>query len=403
MKSNASLPQRNPAMKAFATALMILAGLAGIVCLTPEFFPKEWLGSFKFIWLLPAITLIFAAPRTFIDRRLLPVVLFPVFMGTYAFMLQAVSGRCFLGMDIYNFAVCAFLTVIGFAYTRFVGERDYRRFASQLAFCLTLLSVILALTITFRHLSHPDFTLYNSGYEFKNATAFAFTLVLAFVYSVWSQQRRALKIFYVVSFIILTVAIALLRSRASYLCLAGLICYMWAAIPHRKIKYEILAAGVILIGILLALRPTREFFLMNLIMGSRTLDNPDLFTSFRLSQMGEVTANMQGVSWIFGQGCIYLDCFPVKILLEYGALGFCAVAAFLVWTGRQVFRAFRFRRSGTALFILFWLCLLNSLLEAYPPFGPGLRCFLLWLTLGHTLAITSKSHRLIQNRTNEPI
>lgn len=390
MKSNVMLPEGNPAMKTFVTALMILAGLAGIACLTPEFVPVEWLGAFKFLWLLPAAALLFAAPRTYTDRRLLPVVLFPILMGAYAFLLQTVTGRSFLGMDIYNFAVCAFLSVIGFAYTRFVGKKDYRKFASQLAFCLMLLSVILALTITLRHLSHPDFTLYNSGYEFKNATAFAFTLVMAFAYSVWPSQTRATKTFYVVSFIILTLTIALLRSRATYLCLAALVCYIWAAIPRKKVKYEILAAGVILIGLLLALRPTREFFLINLIMGSRTLDNPDLFTSFRLSQMGEVTANMQGISWIFGQGCIYLDCFPVKILLEYGVLGFCAVAAFLVWTGRQVFRAFRFRHSGTALFILFWLCLLNSVLEAYPPFGPGLRCFLLWLTLGHTLAITSE-------------
>ena len=37
--------------------------------------------------------------------------------------------------------------------------------------------------------------------------------------------------------------------------------------------------------------------------------------------------------------------------------------------------------------------MLNSLFEAKPPFGPGIKCFLLWLMLGFSLALEERLAR----------
>lgn len=97
---------------------------------------------------------------------------------------------------------------------------------------------------------------------------------------------------------------------------------------------------------------------------------------------------MEGISenfW-FGNGNKYLDCMPVIMLYQYGFIGAMMVFSFLIHIGWHVL--FKIDRSPANLlaFLLFGCFMLNSLFEAQPPFGPGIKCFLLWVFIGFSLA-----------------
>lgn len=77
---------------------------------------------------------------------------------------------------------------------------------------------------------------------------------------------------------------------------------------------------------------------------------------------------------------------PIIMLFQYGIVGGLMIFSFLIYIGYYV--TLRIDRNSYNLiaFLLFWSFMLNSLFEAQPPFGPGVKCFLLWVFIGFALA-----------------
>ena len=98
---------------------------------------------------------------------------------------------------------------------------------------------------------------------------------------------------------------------------------------------------------------------------------------------------------MFGIGGGYVDSFPFEILINYGIIGFITMAIFIVKLSRMVLRFNKNNRICLTANILWVVFLLNSLFEAYPPFGPGIKCSLLWMTIGFSIAEIEKAKKQI--------
>ena len=88
-----------------------------------------------------------------------------------------------------------------------------------------------------------------------------------------------------------------------------------------------------------------------------------------------------------GIGNKYFDCFPVIILTQYGMLGASIIFTFI---GRVIKDCFcvldKSNKLDLCAFLLMVTYLLDSLFEAQPPFGPGVKCFPLWMIWGIMLS-----------------
>ena len=100
--------------------------------------------------------------------------------------------------------------------------------------------------------------------------------------------------------------------------------------------------------------------------------------------------------WV-GSGDYYVDCMPLNILTQYGICGLSIIFLFLYYMFHKLKRAKQEDYIATMTYILFFAFFINSLLEARPPFGPGVRSFTLWMMFGFSLA------QLLERETADPV
>lgn len=97
---------------------------------------------------------------------------------------------------------------------------------------------------------------------------------------------------------------------------------------------------------------------------------------------------------IIGVGKHYVDCSYLMILAESGVLGFLLVE--WIWV-KKIVMCFRYHgehRRSAFLFMMTVFYLVESLLEGYPPFGPGVSSFMFWLTSSVFLNWSAEKERL---------
>ena len=81
------------------------------------------------------------------------------------------------------------------------------------------------------------------------------------------------------------------------------------------------------------------------------------------------------------------------MMLQFGFIGFVIVITYIGILFRKIVKLDLQNNIHLATFLIFVAMVLNSLFEAWPPFGPGVKCFMLWMMLGFSLALESKPNR----------
>ena len=366
---------------------ILLACIASLLCITPEIVPYSMLGYLKYSWILPLLILLTDSPRDFIDSRLKPIYVFTGIMVIYAVVMQIFSQKQYIGMNIYDFVISTAVVAISFVYLK---NEDKAIFFRGLCVSLTAISLILALLLVVRHLMSSDLLGYSSGYEFKNTTAFSLCCILALIYSRLNTTHNSrLRLYYAFAFVTIATVIVLLRSRATYLCLGFLLIYIVLNIRNRRLRISMIIAMAVIVAAAVIITPLNNLLIKTLILGNRDFTDINLLSSFRLSAFEEILESMPG-NWLFGIGSVYLDCYPIQILFSFGILGAIPVFTFLVYLGIKASDSRKNEVSvfSTPLYLLFFISIINCIFEAYPPFGPGLRCFLLWISYAGVLAET---------------
>ena len=107
------------------------------------------------------------------------------------------------------------------------------------------------------------------------------------------------------------------------------------------------------------------------------------FSSGRLGYFSE-TFHLIADNFFFGQGNYMIDNFYLLTTVETGVVGLIVLLS--IWLSRIYLNVTSYLNKSfisNIVFTLIFYYFVLSMLEAYPPFGPGVTTFIFWLLCGY--------------------
>ena len=175
------------------------------------------------------------------------------------------------------------------------------------------------------------------------------------------------------------------KSRATILGIGFVLSYFMFFHGSLKIRFIYSVIFVTIVVFILLNNTLYDIVINGILLGGRNIENLNDVSSGRVVLISNCLKGISENFW-FGNGVRYMDCMPIIMLYQYGFWGAMFVFSFLFFIGYYVSRCTDRSPANLIAFLLFWCFMINSLFEAQPPFGPGIKCFLLWVFIGLALA-----------------
>lgn len=149
------------------------------------------------------------------------------------------------------------------------------------------------------------------------------------------------------------------------------------ALVKAKRKWLVAALLIVAAAAVWNIPVTHDFIEQALFLNKYKNADMNTFSSGRLDLWAKALERFYE-SPVVGVGKYYVDCSYLSILAESGGIGFLLIEN--IWLKRIALN-FRVRetRESTLIFCLTVFYMVESLLEGYPPFGPGVSAFVFWL------------------------
>lgn len=212
---------------------------------------------------------------------------------------------------------------------------------------------------------------------------------------VFNEEDKFLRTAQLIIGFILLITTLLFQCRTAVLAVVLGILFLMVAEKKRAAFFIVLGLGVICI----CLSPSLRSLLAHAFLLDKITPGGDL-SSGRFGLWSDSFVVLNGHE-IFGIGSYYVDNMYIDVLVNVGIAGAVVVLAF--WGFRlclNFYRSFspRFAASSqnwlinlVAALSLFYL--VESLLEGYPPFGPGACSFMFWMLCGYLDAFITYSDK----------
>ena len=207
------------------------------------------------------------------------------------------------------------------------------------------------------------------------------------------------KIFYFVSFAFLTYVLLMLQSRSSILGMP--IVVLWVLLSRKSDKKlrRWLVIAVIIIIIALLCNDSFYDFIYQVLTAGRDTSNLNNLTSERFVEWQQFWDRMKDTPF-FGHGRDKQETIILTSLLEFGFIGgtmILIIAIYpLVWGLKR-------KAMIEPLYIIFIAIALtyiqNGITEQLAPFGPCVKCYVLWFMMGTLVSIVQ--HNLYRREVNE--
>lgn len=189
--------------------------------------------------------------------------------------------------------------------------------------------------------------------------------------------------YYILFFALLTITLLGLKSRATIIGMP--VAIVWVLMhgkQDRKIK-RIIILIVIAVVVFLLIRPQYyDMLVNNILLGNRSASSLEDLSSGRYSQWQNFGNDFKD-TWLFGQGSAARESFVLTALLEFGVVGggfiFALALSPLWWCLRRFNHINPFYLFFSSLAIVY---IMNGVFEQLAPFGPGVKCYLLWFLFG---------------------
>lgn len=233
--------------------------------------------------------------------------------------------------------------------------------------------------------SYSSWLSYRAGYLFETKNSAAQTISTA-VYMIFfivvndESKNRKKYIWYVIA-VYLIILLGICQARTSLLGIAvSLLVY---ALRYSKKQLQWIA-GILVVGLIAIQIPAVQTFISKVFEFNKYL-NADLNTisSGRWNGYIKAIAAFREKP-IIGQGNWYIDNSYLSILTESGIIGFLLIETIWIKRIRSNYKEPALKgdiigtnlRNFVLLLTIFYF--IESLLEAFPPFGPGVTCFGYW-------------------------
>ena len=216
-------------------------------------------------------------------------------------------------------------------------------------------------------------------YQSKNSTAPL--LMSSAIISFFIFNNKKWKIISFLYFLYIALLVFLLKCRAVVVAIPLLTIYLsFALIKRKSIPFLITIGLIVSFVVIFAVPSLNELIIQKLLFNNKT--DVDSIFSGRISLVfyGFIENNL-----FVGNQSFYVDCMPILLLINFGIIGFIL---FLPFLGLPFFAIFKHKHKilvtvCIALLILYYI---NSIFEGFGIFGPGTKCFILWLFIGFSFS-----------------
>lgn len=357
--------------------LFILATIASIFSQLPMIVNTPMGDMLKATWLLPFILSLFTSKGIRLKDISL-VVFFLICFSLYCLTMETITGVGYMGADFKNVAISSLVFLASYmTMQNKYGNNLYKSFPIVL-----LISGILMSLFIFVNYNLVD-ALSSSIYIFqaKNSMSTILTAVVVIAFFLYNPTTIIGKRIKIIFILIIILVIFLLRSRATLLGLFFAVFYYVTTIESRKVKAGMIIFLCLVVASVILVPSLSEIVIDQILYAGRDNTDVNVLSSNRVERIPELIDSIVK-SPLIGNGNIYFDCMPLVVVAQYGILGSSIIFVFLITLFRKLYRYRKLNDVCLTAFVLYCVFLINSLFEAQAPFGPGIKCFLLWVMVG---------------------
>ena len=338
----------------------------------------------KLSWVIPFSLFIVSDGKKFLSKAVVPYYLFVFIFVFYCAFCEAITGKNYIGADIKNICISIFVLSISFVFG--LQIHDFKKKINNVALLFFIISFIYGLVVYFRYLKGADMFSIIYAYSDKNSAAQIFLSACIIMFTLYKPSNRINKILLYCFIAILLYLMFILKSRATLLGFFFVVTYFTFAYENKKVRY-VFFAGISLILLYILTSPTLyKTVVEGILFANRDASDLNSLSSGRVELLSSCIQLFLTNPFI-GIGNKYFDCFPVIILTQYGMMGASIIFTFIGKVVKDCFCVLdKSNKLDLCAFLLMVTYLLDSLFEAQPPFGPGVKCFPLWMIWGIMLS-----------------
>lgn len=286
------------------------------------------------------------------------------------------------GGDAYNIFISFLILTVSYGLALNV---DIKKYIPIIVFSIVLFSFILSYYIYVDYIAKSNITDIEYAYSAKNSSGQILLGGVLIGTILWMPNKYWLKLPYVAMMLFTILVMFMLKSRATLVGFAFVVLYLIVKSKKKSLKVALVLSVSVLILVIVLNQTAYNVIVNSIIYGGRDGYDMDSVSSGRLSFIHYALMKIND-SPIIGNGTYYVDCMPINIIVQYGFLGGIFIASMLLMLYRRVKKMLVNGELGIVVYLLFMVYMINSLFEAYTPFGPGMKCFELWAFLGIALA-----------------
>lgn len=374
------------ANKAIATVLFMLAVFGSLISQTPSILASHHDAVLKLLWILPFGFIFLTSPQNYLSNKLMPFYAFIFGMTLFCFACQMATGRKYFTEDLYFIAISLMITMASYGFWLHYGSR---KMLTAISLIMLVCGLFLAFEFYTWFLRGRSLMESTYAYDEKNSISSVLMCCAVFTFLFYTPGKKIL--YWGSRFVaaLLLVIMTMTKSRATILSALFILAYFAFKAKSKKLRLGIIAITLIAVAYIALNANIADILINGIILAGRDASDINSLSSNRLVLFTYAIELIPQHPFI-GSGDYYVDCMPLNFLTQYGIIGLAMVLAFLFSAYRSIIKA---RRSTTdnrvcmATFVLFIAFLINSLLEARAPFGPGVKCFTLWMMFGFALAV----------------
>ncbi|MBE5749748.1 MAG: O-antigen ligase family protein [Clostridiales bacterium] len=266
----------------------------------------------------------------------------------------------------------------------------------NICYCYIISSMIVATFVYFEILA-SGFKWNNIAYAYGSKNSVSQIILTAIFLSLFLTGKRKGKsiVFVDVASLLMIVLLFMMKSRATLVGLVIILLFVLFGEGYNKsVKFVIVFITLAFVGILVFNQTFRNDFIEQVIFANRSGAGLDDISSGRITQLSGFPKRFSEKP-ILGHGRDYIESMFFDAFLELGLVGGIAVNVLALTP--VVYSIKNYRRNKDWLnymvFVVSLCYYVNGLFEQLAPFGPGVKCYFLWLIHGITVAFNVKRER----------
>ncbi len=305
-----------------------------------------------------------------------------VFMG-YFLIMSAFNSRYASSQLPYNISVAMFMLFVGIQ----VGPHIRRETVRYMALGYVIATAVLCAYVYLQFFRGVSINSTVYEYDEKNSTSLIILTAVIFLMLFFIGKNPKHKVIKYGSLVFFCVLILIMRSRATYIsCAIFFVILLLNGYISKKMRKYLMYIAVAAVVYLLINQELLNKLLDMYVFAGRSSSDIDALSSGRLVEWQHFFDDMDG-KWLLGQGRQKRESLILTALLEFGIpIGSAVIAAACI----PLYKSIKLLKNESIDALIFFSIAItytvNLIFEQLAPFGPGVKCFMLWILLGFYLS-----------------